>query len=116
MNIQTGDELMADNNQIGWLVALGLKVPNMLAGAAGGAVNSLYITRVGPLAMVGSIISGALTANYLADMAAGYISHVVEVNELGSAFLVGLGGMAVTQGIVSAIARMIEGIGSKKGD
>ena len=84
-----------------FLVELGLKLPDLVAGFAGGVVNAFVFKRADPWSIVGSVIVGALTANYLGETAVRYLG-------LGSgtaAFIVGLCGMAICQGLIEAAKR-----------
>lgn len=82
----------------GFLISLGIKMPDLVAGFAGGVVNAFVFKRSDPVSIIGSMIVGALTANYLS----GPIGHYVGTGPGASAFIVGLAGMAICQGIVEA--------------
>lgn len=87
------------------LVELGLRLPELIAGFAGGVVSALVVPQSSPVKLVSSVLVGALTANYLGAPAAAYLGFT-SPGALGSAaFIVGLGGMAICQGIVEAIKR-----------
>jgi len=77
---------------------LGLRIPDLIAGFAGGVVNSFVFRHGEPWAVIGSMIVGALTANYLGEPTA----RLLNLSEGASSFLVGVAGMAIVQGIVSA--------------
>jgi len=77
---------------------LGVSIPDLVAGFCGGAVNALVFQRVTPLAIVSSVIVGALTANYLAPV----IGHYLGTTGGATGFITGLAGMVLCQGIVSA--------------
>lgn len=77
---------------------LGLKIPDIIAGFFGGVVNALVFRRSDPWAIVGSVVVGALTANYLTTTVAGYLG----ANAGAAGFVVGLAGMAICQGIVAS--------------
>jgi hypothetical protein len=83
----------------GWLYDLGLRLPDLIAGFAGGVVNALVFHRAEPLSIVTSTVVGALTANYLGEPS----SHVTGLSEGASSFVVGLAAMAITQGIMTAV-------------
>lgn len=87
---------MADDP--GFWLTLGLKMPDLVAGFAGGVVNAFVFKRANPVAIIGSMIVGALTANYLSDIVGKYLG----TSGGASAFIVGLAGMAICQGIVEA--------------
>lgn len=78
---------------------LGLNLRDLLGGFAGGVVNALVFTRTSPWTAVGSMLIGALTANYLSDAAVAMLG----LSPKPASFIVGLGGMAICQGIVGAI-------------
>jgi hypothetical protein len=85
---------MAD--EPGLLIQLGVKAPDLLAGLAGGIVNSFVFKRADPYSIIGSMVVGAFTANYLSDSVARYLGTSMGA----SAFVVGLAGMAICQGII----------------
>ena len=82
----------------GFWLTLGLKMPDLVAGFAGGVVNAFVFKRANPVAIVGSMIVGSLTANYLSET----VGHYLGTSGGASAFIVGLAGMAICQGIVEA--------------
>jgi hypothetical protein len=82
----------------GFWVSIGFKMPDLVAGFAGGVVNAFVFKRADPVSIIGSMIVGALTANYLSEP----IGHYVGTQPGASAFIVGLAGMAICQGIVEA--------------
>lgn len=80
------------------LQSLGISLPDMAAGFSGGVANAFALRKVRPIEMVGSVLVGALTANYLSDAVrsmTGYESAAV-------AFVIGLTGMAICQGLIEA--------------
>jgi hypothetical protein len=94
-----------------FLTELGLKAPDLIAGMSGGIVNAIVFKRSSPVAYVGSIIVGALMANYFGEPVAGYIG----LKPGTAAFLVGLCGMAAVQAIVAVVPRVIDGWATKAG-
>ena len=86
------------NNDPGLLIQLGVKMPDLVAGFAGGVVNAFVFRRADPVSIIGSMIVGALTANYLSES----VGHYLGTAAGASAFIVGLAGMAICQGIVEA--------------
>ena len=84
-----------------FLVSLGLKTSDLFGGLAGGVVNAFIFQKTNPYAAASSVVVGTLTAAYLSDTAARYMGTVGGA----TAFLVGLGAMAICQGVVSAIQR-----------
>lgn len=89
---------MADPNIF---VLLGLKTQDLVAGLSGGVVNAIVFKRSNPVAIIGSMLVGALTANYLGEYGAKYVG----TSEGASSFLVGLCGMIICQLIVAAAAK-----------
>jgi len=83
----------------GWLHELGIVVPNLVAGFAGGVVNALVFRRADALSIIGSVVVGSLTANYLGDP----VSKMIGTTPHVAAFLVGMGGMAFVQGLIEAM-------------
>lgn len=83
------------------LVALGIRAQDALAGLAGGIVNAFVFQRSNPVAIIGSVIVGALTANYLAEPATKYLG----TSSSAGAFIVGLCAMAVCQSLVAAATK-----------
>lgn len=86
----------------GFFVSIGVKMPDLIAGFAGGVVNAFVFKRSDPASIVGSMIVGALTANYLSDSFAAFLNRFVGTSAGAAAFIVGLAGMAICQGIVEA--------------
>lgn len=81
------------------LATLDVSIRDLLGGFAGGVVNALVFTRTSPWTAVGSMVVGALTAAYLTDAAVA----ITGVSPKPASFIVGLGGMAICQGIIEAI-------------
>lgn len=91
-----------------WWEALHINLANMVAGFAGGVVNAFVFKSIGPVAIVGSVLVGALTANYLATPAQSALSLIPGfggTTEHVAAFLVGLGGMGLVQGIAKSLVK-----------
>lgn len=87
---------MADDASL--LVQLGVKMPDLIAGFAGGVVNAIALKRSDPWSIISSVVVGGLTANYLTES----FSHYLGTGTGTSGFLVGVAGMAICQGIISA--------------
>jgi len=79
----------------------GLRVPDLVGGASGGIVSSIVMQRAGPLAMVGSVVAGALTANYLGEPA----GKIIGTPMGATTFILGLGAMVVCQKIIDMLKR-----------
>lgn len=83
-----------------WL-ELGIKIPDIIAGFAGGVVNAFVFKRSSSTAIISSVIVGAFTANYLGAA----VAQAVNLSTGVGSFLVGVGGMAFVQGVVAGISR-----------
>jgi len=83
------------------LEEFGLSAQRMIAGFAGGVVHVFVFRQTMPIVVIGSIVSGTLTANYLGAVVARYVGSWI--GDGGSAFIVGLSAMALCQGIVSLV-------------
>lgn len=77
---------------------IGIHLKDLVAGFAGGVVNAFVFKKSNPWAIIGSIVVGGLAANYLG----GTIGRLLGTSEGFSAFIVGLAGMAICQGIVES--------------
>lgn len=84
---------MSDGADPNLLQQLGLKVPELAAGASGGIVQSFLFKQSAAISILGNIIVGALMANYVADV----VSRLVGTPLPLTAFGVGVGGMALAQ-------------------
>ncbi len=80
---------------------LGLNVQDMIAGFAGGVVHAFAFRPTDPVAQVGSVILGTLTANYLGPEVAHYVGGWISNG--AAAFLVGMSAMAIVQVGVAAV-------------
>ena len=87
---------MADDP--GSLLQFGVHMQDLIAGFAGGVVNAVIFKRSDPISIIGSMIVGALTANYLSESVGRYLG----TSGSATGFIVGLTGMAICQGIVEA--------------
>jgi uncharacterized membrane protein YeaQ/YmgE (transglycosylase-associated protein family) len=87
---------MADDP--GFLILVGVKLPDLVAGFFGGLVNAFVMKRSDPWSIVGSMVVGSLTANYLSEPIGRYLGTGIGT----TGFIVGIGGMAICQGIVEA--------------
>lgn len=91
-----------------FLVAIGVKSQDVIGGLCGGIANAFVFQKSGPLAVVGSVVVGCLTATYLSDTAA----HYIGTTGPATAFLVGLSAMAICQGVVAGISKWKPGGGN----
>jgi hypothetical protein len=82
----------------GFFVQFGINTRDLIAGFAGGAVNSLIFKRSDPTSIISSMVVGACTSNYLSEP----IGHYLGTGAGPSGFIVGLASMAICQGIVEA--------------
>jgi len=92
---------MAGGEVHGLLADLGIHLNNAVAGFAGGVVNAFVFRRSDPWSIVGSVVVGTLTAAYLGEPVAGYLG----AKGAAAGFIVGLGGMAICQGILEALKK-----------
>lgn len=86
---------MADES---FLAQLGVHISDLIAGFSGGVVNAFVFKRSDPYSIIGSMIVGALTANYLTES----VSRYLGIGNGAAGFIVGLAGMAICQGLVEA--------------
>lgn len=78
--------------------AIGIHLKDLVAGFAGGVANAFIFKKSNPWAIIGSIVVGGLAANYLGAT----VGRIVGTSQGFSAFVVGLAGMAICQGIVES--------------
>jgi ABC-type xylose transport system permease subunit len=89
------------------LEELGLNAGRLFAGFCGGILHAFMFTKMEPVAVLASIVGGTLTANFLGPAAAHFTPSWV--GDSGTAFIVGLGGMAICQGVVATVQAKISG-------
>lgn len=82
------------------LEELGLNAQRLVAGFAGGVVAALALKLKTPSAVVGSVIVGTLTANYLGTAALHYLPDWASG---GATFIVGLTAMVICQRLITAV-------------
>jgi hypothetical protein len=75
------------------LAQIGLRVPELTGGAAGGIVNSFLFRASTALSILGNITVGALMANYVTESAV----RIMGTSERLTGFAIGLAGMAAAQ-------------------
>lgn len=90
------------------LATVGIKVPDLSAGFAGGVINALWFQRGKPLDVISSVMGGAITANFLTGTAA----HVSGLEPGAAGFLVGLTAMAICQGAFIKVRGWFRGSGN----
>lgn len=81
-----------------FFAALGIHLKDLVAGFAGGVANAFVFKKSNPWAIIGSIVVGGLAANYLGET----VGRILGTSPGFSAFVVGLAGMAICQGIVES--------------
>lgn len=84
-----------------WWETVQLNLVNLVAGFFGGVVNAFVLKKSDPWSIIGSVVVGALVANYLGGTAAKWTG----TSEHVAAFLMGMGGMGLVQGLIEAIKR-----------
>ena len=84
-------------NDFDWS-SFGFHTRDIIAGFMGGIANSFVYKKSKPWAIIGSVVVGGISANYLSPV----ISNIFGTSSETSAFLVGLTGMAVCQHIVES--------------
>jgi len=83
-----------------FLTTIGINLQDLVAGFAGGVANAFVFKKSKPWAIIGSIVVGGFAANYLGST----VSKLIGTSAGTSAFIVGLAGMAICQGIVESAA------------
>ena len=81
-----------------FLASIGLHIRDIVAGLAGGLINTILFRESKPWKIVGSIIVGGLAANYVGPPVAKFFGTSPE----SSAFFVGLAGMAICRNLIKA--------------
>ena len=81
-----------------FLSILGIHLQDLVAGFAGGVANAFVFKKSKPWAIIGSIVVGGFAANYLGST----VTKILGTSEGTSAFIIGLAGMAICQGIVES--------------
>lgn len=93
------------------LMLLGLKLQYLFGGFAGGVVSVFLMRKVTPWEALGSIIAGALTANFLGEDLASMLGLKTPV----ACFVTGLTSMALCQGIVEIVKSRVKSYAVKSG-
>lgn len=94
------------------LAELGLKLPDLFAGFCGGVVNAFVFRKANAWDVIGSVVVGMLTANYLSSPAA----QIIGTSGPPTAFIVGLCGMAICQGLFTAARKWRPALPNGGGD
>jgi ABC-type xylose transport system permease subunit len=81
-----------------FLTSVGIHLQDLVAGFAGGVANAFIFKKSKPWAIIGSIVVGGFAANYLGAL----VAKILGTSPGTSAFIVGLAGMAICQGIVES--------------
>lgn len=78
------------------LAQLGLHLPDLVGGAAGGTVAGAIVFKRGdPIAFLGYVLVGSLTAGYLTNWLTAYVGNFAG----GVSFVVGLGSMGICKSL-----------------
>jgi hypothetical protein len=93
------------------LEEFGLNAKLLIAGFAGGVVHAIVVKQTKPLAVIGSVLTGTLTANFLTPAAAHYVGGWL--NESGAGFIVGLAAMAICQGMMALVSTRLRGVAAR---
>jgi hypothetical protein len=88
-----------------WFSGLGIDGPSIVAGFSGGMVRIIFDQKSRPIEVMGALTAGALTANYLG----GSIAETLHLPALGTAFIVGFGGLQIAGIIFSTIRTKLVG-------
>jgi len=81
-----------------FLTTIGVHLQDLVAGFAGGVANAFVFKKSSPWAIIGSIVVGGFAANYLGST----LAKLIGTSDGTSAFIVGLAGMAICQGIAES--------------
>ena len=85
----------------GLLHEIGVRLNDLVGGFAGGVVSAVVMRNTSPWQAVGTVLVGALSANYLADFARNYTG----LSAGAGAFIVGLTAMVTMNGVIEAAKR-----------
>ncbi len=80
-------------------LSLGLHLDLIIAGFSGGICGAYVSRKAKPLDIIGSIVVGGLTANYLSATISNFLGTVILV----PAFAIGLAGMPICAKIISSV-------------
>ena len=98
------------------LLDLGLNAKLLISGFAGGVLQAFILRSTSPWVIVGNILAGLFTANYLGS-AVGYYLHSIPGLDADAAggFISGVCAMAIVQGFTAIVNRKlkVEGNGPK---
>lgn len=87
---------------------LGLNVSLMVAGAAGAFINFNRQKRLPFWERIFMIVSGALSASYLAPMVIEWLSISKQEETYGIAFLIGFGGLKSAEALYDTVIDFIK--------
>lgn len=88
-----------------WLQNIGINGPNIVAGFGGGIVRVIFDRKTRPFEVAGALAAGALTANYLG----GPVADTLHLPPLGTAFIVGFGGLQIAATILNIVRNKVGG-------
>lgn len=93
------------------LLWLGIHVPEMTAGFAGGTCSVFFLSKFKPSQIIGSLIMGALTANYAGVAALKLIGLALPVSDAStfSSFVTGLCATPILQYIYDKVQKRTQG-------
>lgn len=80
----------------GLIASVGLQVPDLVSGAAGGMVSAFLMSKTKPSEILGMIVVGTLTSGYLAEP----FSTFVHLTRGPTGFGVGIAGMVICRKII----------------
>jgi len=85
------------------LEAIGINGPSTVAGFTGGLVNVFWLRKMAPFDVIGALIAGAATANYLGAP----LAEVIHFPVGATSFLFGIGGLQITGPLLAMLRRKI---------
>lgn len=77
----------------------GIDLKLIIAGFMGGVVHTFFFKQTDPYTVIGSVVSGMFTANFMGPVLANATGYSIGT----CGFVAGFGAMALCQGAVSAI-------------
>lgn len=83
--------------------SLGIRLPDLIGGTAGGTAAAVAFKRSGVTSIISSVLVGALTASYMTAWVTQYLGTFAG----GVSFVVGLGSMAICQGLGAMITKWL---------
>ena len=98
-----------------FLSGIGVRVPELVSGFAGGLVKILFTRGARPAELIASAIGGALTSNYLSETFSHLVGKAIgEGLDLGVAgFVVGLTAMTICQKVIVVVGDWVNRFSAK---